>query len=221
MELKVIENRIENRDCFSIVFEKPNGFSFYPGQYIDITLAVKNRNIKPFTISASPTEKYIMITAKAGISQFKKKLKSLKEGDTVNISHPAGTFVLDENSPAVMIAGGIGITPFRSMIKYAVDKKLKTPLTLLYSNSTLDFPFKKELDALAQTLPSLKIIYNHTSQDGRLAKERLSQLQTPNYKLQTIFYIAGPVKMMEDIRNVLLSMGIPNVNMRTDEFTGY
>ncbi len=222
MEFQVLENRKETKDCFSLIFQKLKNFNFYPGQYLDITLKVFGQDTKPFTISSSPTEDYLMITSKAGKSTFKKELESLKPKDTINASFPAGTFILDETEPAVFIAGGIGITPFRSMIKYAVDQNFKTPITLIYSNSETDFPFKGAFDNWQRLSKSIKVIYLNSQREGRLNQEKILKILNTKYKIRnTIFYIAGSVKMVSEIKKILLDLGVWEINIRTDEFTGY
>ena len=215
MNLKVLKRRV-GRDCFSLIFKKPAGFSFYPGQYLDIKLGGDTR---AFTISSSPTEDFLMITTKKGISPFKKYLELLKAGDTVDSSHPAGTFILDELSPAVFLAGGIGITPFRSMIKYAVTNKIKTPITLIYSNSDNNFLFKEELNAWQKNYPKLEIIYINTVQHGRL-KTLPTSPSGARYQLP-IYYLAGSPSFVDDMEKILLEIGLDEINIRYDRFDGY
>jgi len=223
MILKVLNKKAETKDIFSLILEKPEGFRFYPGQYLDIELPVNDSlgNTRAFTISSSPSEDFLMITTKKGISQFKKTLYKLKAGDKINSSHPAGTFTLDETESAVFLAGGIGITPFRSIIKYALDQNLKTPITLIYSNSDNNFLFKKELDSWKKVYPKLTIYYIVTSKDSRLNAQKLrSILHTTNYLLP-IHYLAGPPAMVDDFESMLLNLRVDPTNIRTDRFDGY
>lgn len=222
MILKLLNKREENKDTFSLIFEKSKGFSFYPGQYLDVKLPISDRNgdtksgdTRAFTISSSPTEPFLMITPKQGLSNFKKALEKLNIGNTISTSHPVGTFTLDESSPAIFIAGGIGITPFRSIIKYAYDQNLTTPITLIYSNSDQNFLFKNELDQWRKLYPKLKIIYHNTSINGHL-----TSLPDINYH-SPIYYLAGPPKMVDDFEKILLEIGIDEVNIRYDRFDGY
>ncbi|OGE44114.1 hypothetical protein A3B45_04155 [Candidatus Daviesbacteria bacterium RIFCSPLOWO2_01_FULL_39_12] len=217
MTLQIRKIRMAENSIASFIFEKPAGFSFYPGQYLDVELPVDDPNGKTraFTISASPTEDFLMLSTKNGITPFKKHLVALKVGDKIKTSHPAGTFTLDEKSPAAMIAGGIGITPFRSMIKYAFDQKLKASITLIYLNSDANFPFKKELDSWKQSLPNLHIIYHNSSLSGHLTK-----LPTTIYQLP-IYYLAGPPKMVDSFERILLGIGVDELNIRYDRFDGY
>lgn len=217
MQLKLIKLKKESNNCFSLILEKPAGFKFYPGQYLDIKLPVNDPNGKTraFTISSSPSEDFLMITPKKGITPFKKFVENLKVGDEIESSHPAGTFTLDETSPAIFLAGGIGITPFRSMIKYALDQKLKTTITLIFSNSDEDFPFKKELNGWRQQLPDLDIIYYNSSENGRFSK-----LPTTTYNLP-IYYLAGSHSFVNNLAQILLYAGVDETNIRYDRFDGY
>lgn len=212
MVLKVIEKKLEVNNCFSLILEKPQGFSFYAGQYLDVKLDDDSRT---FTISASPTESYLMVTTTRGISDFKKAMAALKPGDTITTSHPVGTFILDETEPAVFIAGGIGITPFRSIIKYALDQKISTPITLLYSHSDDNFLYKEELENWKKSLPDLTIIYHNSSQNGHL-----THLPSTIYHLP-IYYLAGSPSFVDDMEKILLELGVEEVNIRYDRFDGY
>lgn len=219
MNLQVLQNRSDGDDYFSLILEKPVGFNFYPGQYLDIKLPAGQDNIKTFTISTSPTENYLMITARKGISKFKKIMQNLSAGDNIVVTHPIGTFILDESQKNIFIAGGIGITPFRSMIKYAVDQNIRQNLTLMYLNSSDNFLFKDTLDDLQKNLPNLNIIYRQTRLQGRPNAEELKALVRGND--EAIYYLAGPTEMVENFEKILLNLGMDNVNIRTDRFDGY
>src|SRR3989344_5705320 len=128
------------------------GFVFLPGQYIDMVLPHKdpdNRGIeRSFTIASSPLDKkYLMVTTKTIKSSFKKALENLKSSQPVEFNGPWGGFVLkeEETFPRVFLAGGIGITPFHSMISYANTKKLLIPISLIVSFSRIeDLVFRSE-----------------------------------------------------------------------------
>lgn len=217
MILRIKNKKVENKNSFSLVFEKPEGFNFYPGQYLDIKLPIfdPNGDTRAFTISSSPTEDFLMITPKKGISPFKKFIEHLKSGDTIESSHPAGTFTLDESSPAVFIAGGIGITPFRSIIKYCLDQQISTPMTLIYSNSDTNFLFKKELEIWKQKLSNLTIIYYNSTLSGRLNHQSLI------INHESIYYLAGSHSFVNNMAEILIKDGVDETNLRYDRFDGY
>lgn len=217
MNLKVLKNQLVGNTAFSLILEKPENFHFYAGQYLDIELPIEDKDgaTRAFTISSSPSEEFLMITPKKGISPFKKFLEKLKAGDYIATSHPAGTFTLDESTSAVFIAGGIGITPFRSIIKYALDNKITTPITLIYSNSDPDFLFKEELEEWKKDLSNLKVIYITTSLDGHLTHIPYTKYHIP------IFYLAGSHSFVNNMAQILTNSGVDETNIRYDRFDGY
>lgn len=221
MILKIKDRKTDNKHCFSLIFEKPTSFNFYPGQYLDLKLPVNDPNgdTRAFTISSSPTEEFLMVTPKKGISPFKKFLENLKAGDSVESSHPAGTFTLDESSSAFFFAGGIGITPFRSIIKYCLDQEISTTITLIYSNSDNDFLFKEELENWKKNLPNLSIIYHNSNLNGHLNKAKL--YTAVGSLVNNIFYLAGAHSFVNDMEKILLELGIDETNIRYDRFDGY
>ena len=228
MILKVLDHKKENKDSFSLILEKPEGINFYPGQYLDVELSVSDSQTETriFSISSSPSENFVMLTYKIGITPYKQSLQNLRSGDFVRSSHPAGTVVIDDSSPACLLSGGIGIAPHRSMIKWAVDRNLNLPITLIYSNSDSDFIFKKELDLWQKQSASwrtkLNIHYVVTGKDGRLTPDKLQKTLNPKYLiLDTIYYLAGPPTMVDEFENILIKLGVDSTNIRTDRFDGY
>lgn len=216
MILTVKRVKRETQGCFSVIFKKPKNLNYYPGQY----LTVKYQKVqREFTIASSPTENFLMITTRSGLSPLKKFLANLKPEDKLESDHPAGTYILDTRSPAVIICGGIGITPARSMIKYALDNKLSIPISLIYSNSDEHFIFKKELDKLERQYSKLVIHYIVTSKTGRLNITKLTTIVTS--LVNKIFYLAGPPKMVDNFEEILLKLDVDSTNIRTDRFDGY
>ncbi len=226
-----VENILEEGSKYlTIYLKKPKNFNFYPGQYIDIELSLNpvdpRNNVRAFTITSSPTEKHLMITFKKGISRYKKYLESIRVNDQIKVSHPAGTFILDDSTPAVFIAGGIGITPFRSMLKYAVDLNLKTPLNLIYTSSNPNFAFKAQLDNLQKTYSNLKLIYLTTTTERELNKINLKKILTQlkissSQSANLIYYLSGSHKMVESVSKLLLDFGVDQFDIREDNFDGY
>src|SRR5919202_4972622 len=131
--------------------------------------------IRHFTISSSPTEEFVMITTRIRDTPYKKRLSSLKEGTIVKVRGPQGKFVLHEedySKPAVFLSGGIGVTPFRSMIKYATDKQLPIKIVMFDSNRNQENTlFKKEFDEWANINKNLKIVYTITEQEEQGAQD--------------------------------------------------
>ena len=228
MKLTLVKKVDEARATKSFFFESNEKITWLPGQYIYITLPKLNHPdergaIRHFTISSSPTEgDLIQVTTRIRKeSGYKKTLDELSIGSVVEGKGPQGTFILDETIKSyVFLAGGIGITPFRSMIKYAIDKNLNIPMYLIYSNSDYDFIFKRELDDWVKANKNIKITYFNTSQSGHLDKEKLSTLVVDKIQNST-FCVVGPNPFVDTIEEILLSLLIPEDSIKTEKFTGY
>lgn len=210
-------------------FEKPKGFKFIPGQFIEIHL--KNLPVYSFSIASSSNEKKIMIATRMRNSKFKNKLKNLKIGDSIKVDGPFGQFVLhqNKNTPAVFLAGGIGITPFRSMIKSYPKRRI----TLFYSNrKTEDAVFLKELKNLgaSQKNPEgvatrpygagFKIIATMTKEDGKHINLKMIKDNLKDWH-KGIYYAVGSTGFVQSMANMLANMRIKRENIKTENFSGY
>lgn len=238
MELRFIrKEKISQNDTYTFYFERKNlPFTFLPGQYLRLTfpnLEDERGNSRFFTISSSPTEEeYITITTRIIKSPFKFCLLKLQKGDSVEFRGPFGRFVLDENDKRshIFIAGGIGITPFRSMIFYAKDKKLSIPMTLFASFSlSEDVIWKEELLELEKTIPNLKSIFTVTKHEnskvpwkgvvGRLDQNKfLKYISNPT---ELIYFIVGPTGLVESLKSTILELGVKDENIHIENFPGY
>jgi len=237
--LPLIKKEQIAEEVYSLYFDRTacKDFDFSPGQYIRMTLPIHATDGRGasrfFTITSSPLEKkYLMITTKKGKSDFKNTLLRLPEGDAVKMFGPIGGFYLreEEISEQVFLAGGIGITPFHSMITYAAEKKLEVPIILFASFPTVEnIIFYKELTKIAQEQQKIKIIYTLTqSQEsktpwsgetgrisGELLKKYIADIMKPTY------YVTGPPRMVDGMEELLVSLQIPQNQIRIEQFTGY
>jgi ferredoxin-NADP reductase len=240
LQVELREKRVETPDVRSFIFALDRDLSYSPGQYLVMDLGVaedpKGR-IRPFSIASSPTEKGLLmistrVTSRLASSLFKKRLNELEPGSKVNIRAPFGRFLLpaDTSKGAVMLSGGIGITPLRSMIKYATDLRPDLGITLLYSNRVPeDIPFRKELTELAEQNPRLKIIHTITHPrdsrerwtgltsriDERLVKHHITDV------FNTIFYVSGPPGMVDSMLVILKKMNVRSQSVMSESFAGY
>ena len=239
MKLKLIGVRDEAKGTKSFFWETEKPVSYLPGQFFYFTLpSLKYPDprgaTRHFTLSSSPSEgKIIRLTTRIRQeSGFKKSLSELEIGSEIIGEGPNGEFVFDEHEKGshVFLAGGIGITPFRSMIKYASDKKLSTPIRLIYSNSIPEeIAFRKELEEIASQNSWLGLSMTVTKPEessepwngltGRidevLVKKLASGLTDPTY------WLCGPPPMVDAIGKVLGSLGLSSGRVRTEKFTGY
>jgi len=178
-----------------------------------------------FTIASSPFEKNIQVTTRFDSehgSSFKKDLASLNIGEALDAEGPMGGFVVDdvfisEGKKFCFIAGGIGITPFRSMLLDLDQKGLPINVTLLYANRDQNIVFKDEFDKLAQKYPTFKVHYIVDPQkiDEDLIKSSLINPQS------SIFYVSGPAPMVKGLEATLEDMGVDEDNIKHDYFPGY
>jgi ferredoxin-NADP reductase/Na+-translocating ferredoxin:NAD+ oxidoreductase RnfD subunit len=232
LELKEIQ-RISDR-VYNYVFRPDVAFRFLPGQYMEWTLAgvpYDNRgNRRTFTIASSPTEEDVHLGLKyyEPASTYKATLNNLRPGDIVWASQLAGNFTIKGNEKKKMafIAGGVGITPFRSMIKYLTDTNISCDITLLYLVSDAEeFAYVKEFkEAAAIGVKTIPIV-THASNNApgivtaKLSPELVSSA-VPDYA-ERIFYISGPNYLVDAAKEYLHDLGVTNKSIKTDHFSGY
>lgn len=224
------------RDMHDFVFTADGSMNFRPGQYLEWTLGHADPddrgNRRYFTIASSPTEEKIRMGVKfyPEASSFKRSLLDMKIGDTIIASQLSGEFVLpkDKNEKLVFIAGGIGVTPFRSMIKYLLDNHESRDIVLFYSNKTKEeIAYKKIFDRAEKEL-GIKTIYALTDKDvplvpwcrrGRVDDHMIME-EVPDC-LERTYYISGPRGMVVAYENMLKNLGISRRQIKTDFFPGF
>ena len=217
-------------------FEKPEGFDFTPGQSIDVVLpegfpGETGDRRRTFSIVSAPYEDRLTVGTRMRKSAHKQPLAQAEPGEGVIIVGPKGTMALhDEPDRAiVMIAGGIGITPFISIIRNKAEQDNPRPMALLYANHRpRDAAYMDELRAHAKRLDNFHMVATMTApEDGdgwdgetrridpEMVETAASGLPKPHY------YIAGTPDMCEDMRQMLDDMGIEDDDVHSEDFTGY
>ena len=219
-----LEEKIKTgENLIDFTFKRPQNFSFTPGQYLEWTLPhqkVDSRgNRRFFTIAASPTEDTIRLGVRFSEngSSFKRALSNFNNSQTIAAGQLGGDFVLpkDSSKKLVFIAGGIGITPFRSIVKYLIDTNQKRDIILLYANKNADEIVYKEIFDEAAKKFGLKTIYVLE----RLNSETIKQ-EVPDFSDRT-FYLSGPHAMVDAYKKILKEMKIRSNQIVTDYFPGY
>jgi ferredoxin-NADP reductase len=179
-----------------------------------------------------------MISTRIRDTPYKKQLASLEEGTIVKVRGPEGKFVLhdDYSKSAVFLSGGIGVTPFRSMIKNATDKRLPVKIALFDSNrNEQNILYKDEFDEWANINQNLLIVYTITGEEGssppasewkgergRIDKSMLAKYLTKEELDNSVFYTCGPSGMIEAMQTLLqMDLQIPKDRIMVEEFTGY
>lgn len=225
-------------DTGEFIFDTDSPLKFKPGQYLEWTLGHKSPdsrgNRRYFTIASSPTESELRLGVKfyPKPSSFKKALANMEIGDMLIASQLAGEFVIprNKNKKLVFIAGGIGVTPFRSMVKYLIDTKQKRDITMVYANKTVDdIAYKDFFDGASSSPLGLKMVYavsetkdlpiHYTGYTGYV-NEQIIQKEIPDFQ-NRFFYISGPHIMVSSTEKVLKNLGINSGQIKTDFFPGF
>lgn len=225
MKLKLTEKRQDVGDTTIFIFTPSEPLSFKAGQFLHYVLHHEPTDDRGsdrwFTNSAAPFENQIRITARFSgekSSSFKKKLFSLKEGKNIEISLVDGDFTVeDPNQEMVFIAGGIGITPFRSILMQLDHDKQPINVTLLYANRDQNIVYKEDLENVAKNNPGLKIHYVFSPEhiDEQKIREFVPDLTKP------VFYVSGPEPMVDAMGETLKKMGVVEDHIKQDWFPGY
>jgi len=224
-------------DAMAFRFEKPSGWTFKAGEYLDMTLLDPSEtdaegDVRSFSIASAPHEETLMVATRMRDTAFKRVLKTMPMGTVVKIEGPSGDLILqnDVTRTAVFLAGGIGITPFRSIVHWAAKEKLPNRIVLFYSNRRPeDAPFIAELQSLEKDNPKYKLIASMTEMEkshrpwngetGLINQEMLGRHLKD--AASPIYYIAGPPAMVKGLHEMLSKTGINDDDIRAEEFAGY
>lgn len=231
---EIIDKKQVAQGTLQVTFEISETFTFKAGQYCFVTLPdllyPDDRGGKRhFSILNSPNEREIItIATRIRDSGFKRTLNELPIGSKVNIGPIAGAFTLpdDIQRPLVFIAGGIGITPYMSMLRYIKEGNLPYKITLIYSNrdknSTAYFD---ELQNFKLQISNYKLILTMTEDsswtdekrriDAQFIKDYIENLNEP------LYFVVGPPPMVEAVQRVMFEAGVLPENIKIENFTGY
>jgi glycine betaine catabolism B len=233
LTLETIEKQATG--CYDYVFRSNRKVAFEAGQYMDWTAHVRapdNRgNRRAFTLASAPGNDLVRLGVKfyPHGSAFKQSMLAMKPGDVVYASHVAGDFTLpnDETQKLAFLAGGIGVTPFRSMVEQMLATGDRRDAVLFYGNNTTNEIAYADLFEKAETVLGLRTVYavvkgnardtnmHHGFIDANLIKQQL-----PDYQ-ERLFYISGPRSMVTKFQQVLAEMGIARSMIKTDFFPGF
>ncbi len=235
--LTLKERRGIGEGLTSFAFAYPGGFRHEPGQYADFALPMRARDgrgtRRAFSIASSPTEAELIIAARFPDrpSDYKARMAAMLPGDKIVATEVSGEFVLprDRSAKLAFIAGGIGITPVRSMVKYMIDRDEKRDAMLLYSaRSAGDVAFRDLFTSAGHSI-GMETVYTLTGSDGtprewegergRIYASMLRR-RVPE-PLERLFYVAGSPAFVAKIAKELRSLGVRRSRIRTDSFQGY
>ena len=235
--IALTDRRLVAEGTMAFYFEKPAGFVFAPGQFVDLTLTEPSEtdaagNTRAFSIASAPQESTLMLATRLRDTAFKRELQRMPLGSTVRMEGPFGKLVLhaDRTRPAVFLAGGIGITPFRSMVVQAAMQRSPHPMVLFYSNRRPeDAAFLEELQALQNKNRHYTFVGTMTepekshhawkSETGYLnagmVTKYLVDIERP------IYYVVGPPGMVTAVRSMLKEAHVEETDIRIEKFAGY
>ena len=229
-ETTVVSSRRLTPTAHGIVLKKPSGFSFRPVQFTFLALETdEGWSVRPMSLASSPTRPDLEYGVRVSGSAFKRAFASLRTGDPVRLHGPFGRFVLDEERPAVFLAGGIGITPLKGMAEYASDNALAIEVRLLYSNSDEEeISYRKELEALERQNPRFRILHTLTGGgvapgwDGLVGRIGKQQIQEVAQGLDSpVYYVCGKPEMVAGIVTALSELLVPEADIKLELFRGY
>ena len=232
-ETEVLEVIERTSDVKSFRFKPDASMEFKAGQFFFVSIMVEGKeSTKHFSFSNSPTEKdYIEFTKRITDSDFSKALSVIKPGDWAKLKGPSGSFTINESDAKIaFLSGGIGITPIRSMIKFAYDNNISNDMVLFYGNKTeSNIAFKNDFDQIAKSYNRFKVVYTLSNDHdnlswpgkrGHIDRDMISS-ELPDYNQRT-FYICGPPAMVGSLTKLLKEeMDIADKNIVIENFTGY
>ena len=235
--LTLQQKKLAANSTYDFIFSSDKNIDFEPGQYLEWTIPENGSdsrgNRRYFTIASSPTENTINMGIKfyPNPSSFKKNLANMKIGDKMVASQLAGDFTLPKNTKKkiVFIAGGIGVTPFRSMIKYLLDRKEKRDIVLFYLNKTMEDVAYKDIFDSAVSLLGIKVVYVFSDvppadygpnvKFGTLDSKMITS-EVPDFK-DRYFYISGPHGLVSAFEGNLQTLGVSKRRIISDFFPGF
>jgi glycine betaine catabolism B len=214
----------------SVRFEKPPGFEFAPVQFCGLEFMTAVGSLEyPMSLACSPTRPYLEFGARMSDSPWKQAFAELRPGDEAEVDGAYGHFLLDESAPAVLVAGGIGITPLKGMAEFAADRHLPIDVRLLYSNrNEEEIAYRSELEALTRENPRFGVVHTLTRAEeasvwtgrrGRIDSDLLTK--TARGLSDPVYYLCGTGGMVQQTYASLLSLGVPADRIRYEVFRGY
>jgi ferredoxin-NADP reductase len=194
----------------AIRIERPPEITFVASQATRLILG--GDLARPMTIASGPARPYLDFAVQRTASEFKRAFFGLAPGDPVQITAPRGHFLLDRERPAAMIASGIGVTPFRSMLEALADENAALSGAIVHAtHGPIDVPFRDELEALARRT-GLRLSRENGPVDEVRLRALASEIAAP------VWYIAGPVEDVKHVRELLGSIGVGKEDIRLEAF---
>lgn len=218
------------QDMVSYRFPRPNALKYRAGQYMMVTIKSGEKEmVHPFSLSSSPSEmNHIEFTKRLTESKYSETLRAAKPGDWARIDAPYGTFTFQGEHPKiVLLAGGVGITPFRSICRYCTDTQVNSSIILLYGNrGENEIAFRTEFDEMQKQNPNLRVILilNEASSYWKglvgFINANLIKTQIPDYN-ERVYYACGPPGMVKAMETTVAKLGLPSSRLKLEVLAGH
>ena len=229
--VKLLKKEEVAEKTIAFKLEKPEGFEFAPGQYMQVFLSEDKNDSRTFSIASAPHEDFLMFATRIREgSDFKLRLTQLNEGDEIRIEAPGGKFLLPaDQTPVGLLVGGIGITTVRSMVKNEEHGRTEREITVFYSNKkpeeaaflhefeTIALPNYRLVATMSDVKPDRKEWSGETGEiNETMLKKYVKDLSLP------VFYAVGPPGFVEGMISLLYSMNnVPSTHVRSEDYAGY
>lgn len=226
---RVLESWDPTPTTCALRLARPEGFSFRAGQTALLMLPTpQGVERRPLTIASGPARPHLEFAVRRGPSAFKQALAALRPGDEAHLLGPKGPYVLDPARPLLMVAGGVGITPVKSILEHAADEGLVMPIEVLASHRTPEeIVYRRELAALEHALPHARITHHITRPDGTGWTGAAGRIGRPQLAaaLQRLpgaaVHLSGAPAMVMELAGHVRALGVPREHVTAEAFWGY
>ena len=236
-ETRLLRREVVADQTMAFWIGRPEGFTFEAGQHATFSLLEPSEfdgfgSNRTFTIASAPHEADLMVATRMRDSAFKRALRADPLGCRIGVEGPNGIMTLHEDvsRPAVLVAGGIGITPFLSMARHAAQARLPHRILLLYGNRRPeDAAFLDELSAMPKTNPNFRLapVMSQMEKSQRPWSGETGMIDRPFLERhlpepkKPVYYLAGPPGMVMGVQMTLAGFGVADDDIRSEEFFGY
>ncbi len=224
---RLISREMVAESTLALTIERPADFEFSAGQHTLVSIPGANAdNLKEFTIASAPSDPDIVLATRVRNSKFKDALYALKAGDAITLRSASGTLWTESHAPQVWLSGGIGITPFRSILRELMQKNAQLNVTHIHSDrSRASVSFLAEFESCAiehdgyRFIPTLTREKTVGGQGGRITRELIAS-HAPQF-VKSDFFVVGTESFVSSMRAQILSLGVSASQIRTERFEGY
>lgn len=224
---RLVSREMVAENTLALTIERPEHFIFEPGQNTMVSIpGVNADDLKEFTIASAPYEQHVVLAMRVRNSDFKNACYALKEGDAIQVRDPAGSLWAKTAAPQVWLSGGIGITPFRGIIRELIHQNALLKITHIHSDRRrASVPFAQEFESYASTHDGYQFVTTMTREagqgerKGRITSSLIEEC-VPQY-IESNFFVVGTEAFVASMRSELAALGVPAGQIRSERFEGY